>query len=253
MAETTTLAFTEDPGTARLRFKLRGLNNILLVAVIFGGVAILAVNTAYVTIIDLVTGSVLLYVFFFFLEKRTIGFRCPHCQAHISSNTPWVCGFKECSNLNIVSHPFVHCCENCGAEPKAYVCHHCRKTIFLSSDKLAANAARCLNLSAPSSTAEPQEEIQRQRQEQKQQREHDIAIAELDERLGKIKERTDGPKLKKPGEKLAEKLEQGYLESMGLREYAKKKRAEVAEMYKDDPESLKDANAAIDEIVRRMI
>ena len=252
MAEKTALGFTEKAETARFRFRLREVNNILFVSAIFGIIALLAVNTPYTTIIDLIVGGLLIYVCFFLLEKRPIGFCCPHCEEHISSNTPWVCGFKECNNLNVVEHSFLNSCETCAAEPKAYTCHHCGKIIFLSSDKLTANAARCLNLSIASSQTKAGDS-QKDRQEQKQQREHAVAMAELDAKLGDLKKRTEEPKLKKPGEKMAEKFEQSYVESMGPREYARRKLKEVEELYKDDPVMLADAKQAIQDALNKVI
>lgn len=83
------------------------------------------------------------YLVFHVWEKSPIWIRCGHCGKMIASNTPWICGFKQCRNEHVDAYPFVHRCEHCTAEPKAYQCHHCGKLIFLSEDELAQNFARC--------------------------------------------------------------------------------------------------------------
>jgi hypothetical protein len=88
-------------------------------------------------------------------------------------------------------------------------------------------------------------------QENKQDKEHELEMAKLDEQLKGIKERIDGPKIKTPFEQKKESFDKYYDGVMGIREYARKKRAEAAEAYKNDPESLKDANEAIDEFLKR--
>ena len=68
--------------------------------------------------------------------------KCDHCPQYIAINTPWICGFRGCRNDNVEEFPFVNKCQ-CGAEPKAYQCHHCTQLIFLGSDRLTTGFARC--------------------------------------------------------------------------------------------------------------
>ena len=139
---------------------------------------------------------------------------------------------------------------------RRYKCHHneCDKLNFLTWDRLAINYAYCLN--SPSEIPEPPEPDEREakvktQQEKKQDKEHELETAKLDEQLKQIKERIDRPKIKTPFEQKKESFDKYYDGVMGMREYARKKRVEAEETYKDDPESLKDANEAIDEFLKR--
>lgn len=241
-----------NPLTAKLRFKFRTFNNWLIVISIFAFAAAVFDNW----VIDALAIAALFYHYFFILDKRTIGMDCNHCGKHIASNTPWVCGFCKEPNRNAREHPFVDACGHCGNEPKAYKCHHtgCEKLIFLTQDKLETNYAHVLN--ASSEISEPPKPDERAvkvktHQEMKQDKEHELEVARLDEQLKQIKERLDGPKIKTAFEQKKELFDKYYDGVMGMREYARKKRAEAAEAYKDDPESLKDANEAIDEFLKR--
>jgi hypothetical protein len=241
-----------NPQSAKLRFKFRTFNNWLIVVGIFVLVAVVFDSIAA----DAVAIAALFYLYFSILDKRTIGMDCNHCGQHIASNTPWVCGFCKEPNRNATEHPFVDKCAHCGNEPKAYKCHHdgCRKLIFLTDDRLETNYAYCIN--APSEVPEPPKPDERMvkvktHQENKQDKEHELEVAKLDAELKQIKERIDGPKIKTPFEQKKESFDKYYDGVMGMREYARKKRAEAAETYKDDPESLKDANEAIDEFLKR--
>jgi hypothetical protein len=251
MAEKKALEFWENPATARMRFKLRGLTNAVFVGALFAGIAYAAKFTEYSFAIDVIAGVALGYLYFYILGGRPVGMRCNHCRGYISSNTPWVCGFKQCENQNAEEFPFVSHCKTCGAEPKAYQCHHCQQVIFLSADRLSANCAHCLNAAPTGAKAGPETRAQ-EREQEKVEKQHAYAMAELDEKLKTINERVKGPSVKTPGERMAESFENTYAHSMGPREYARKKRAEVAELYKNDPELLRDANDAIEDALNKL-
>jgi hypothetical protein len=237
-----------DPLTAKLRFKFRTLNNWLIVIVIFVFVAVFDNWVA-----DALAMAALFYLYFFILDKRPIRLRCGSCENIILSNTPWVCGFCKQPNKNANEHPFVDKCAHCGSEPKAYKCHHtgCGELVFLTEDKHQAHYAYCLN--SPDEAPKPDERAEKMktRAEKVQDKEHEIQMAELKEILRKIKERSKEPKVKSRFDQKKESFDDFYDGIMGMREYARKKRAEAAETYKNDPESLKDANDAIDEFLRR--
>jgi len=135
-----------SPLTAKSRFKNRHFSNWMsgifgYAAVAFGNSLIfpsLLIRPANYAAIP-----VFWYLVFHVWEKSPIWIRCGHCGKMIASNTPWICGFKQCRNEHVDAYPFVHRCEHCTAEPKAYQCHHCGKLIFLSEDELAQNFARC--------------------------------------------------------------------------------------------------------------
>src|ERR1035438_1197030 len=96
-------------------------------------------------IIGLGPGLVLFVVW----ENRTIGIKCPYKKKYIKTNTPWICGNKECEHQNnrADDFPFIYKCERCGTYPKAYQCHHdgCKKLIFFTKDEQRSGYARSAN------------------------------------------------------------------------------------------------------------
>ena len=249
-----------NPLTSRLRYESRGVRNIVCVAplflvfvVTFSWLAsILFPGTLAMVFVDVV-GLAGAYWLFNFLGTRPIGFDCNHCGKYIASNTPWVCGFCKKTNLNANDFPFVHKCEHCGNEPKAYKCHHigCGSLVFLTKDRLETNFAYCLN--SPVEIPKPDERAEKLKtdQERMQDKKIELETAKLDEELKQIKERIEGPKIKTPYEQKKESFDKYYDGVIGIRGYARKKRAEAAEALKNDPEALKEANEAIDEFLKR--
>jgi len=251
MAGAKTLIFSESPLSGKFRFKVRPLTNYAFMVVIFTAVVIglsLVISGPLVWLADAVAIVVLFYLHFFVMEKRAIGIRCPHCLKHIATNTPWVCGFCQQRNNNIDEFPFVHRCEHCSAEPRAYRCHHrgCGKLIFLTGDELEENCARCVNAPVEDEAAE---EITMQDRE-KRKLEHDLIMTELTAKLNAAKERAAFVQKKTPHEKKKESFEKFHGEIMAAREIAIEQRAAIKERYKDDPELLKSANEAVDEWLR---
>jgi hypothetical protein len=194
------------------------------------------------------------YFLYTLWHKRAIGLDCNHCGKYIASNTPWVCGFCKAPNTNANEHPFVGKCERCGNEPKAYKCHHqdCGKLIFLTPDMLEMNYAYCLN--SPAEIPKPDEKTKtlERHATERRDKEHQLAMAELDAKSKELKERMDGPKIKTSYEQKKEKMTDYYNSVMGIREDIRKLREEAAEKYKNDSDSLKDANDALDEIEKRL-
>jgi hypothetical protein len=82
---------------------------------------------------------------FCFYESRLIVVECPNCGRDIETNVPWECGYKGCKNENTVQFPFIHECGHCHHIPKAYICHHCKKYIFLSVDRQMDHPAKYLS------------------------------------------------------------------------------------------------------------
>lgn len=228
--------------TARLLFRFRTLINCGIVLLVFVPAVLLMELLPFGGITILALIGVFYYVFFYVLEKRAVGITCSKCEKYISTNTPWECGFCHQANRNIVQFPFVHQCEHCQAEPKAYQCHHCGKLIFLDADELAQNFARCLNAPVVDITKEKVAE----RKEAKEALIHEIEMTRLAETLQAIKRRAEWAKDKDPMEEIETHFKKFYASQMGAREYARRQRAIFAEEFKDDPEALKNANATLE-------
>jgi hypothetical protein len=247
---------TSDPQSAKFRLGLRPALNWLLVITIFVAVAAAFDNW----ICDVVAAIILYFLLTSFLERRAIRFNCPGCKKVILSNTPWVCGACGEINRNTKAHSFLANCNNqvCGVEPKAYRCHHkrCGHMIYLTADHDDTNYASCLNAESERPMPdEPDERAEKVKTDSEniEDKEREIRMAELEEKLRKIREQSKEPKIKSKFEQKKEAFDDFFEGAMGMREYAQKKRAEAAEKYKNDPESLKRANEAIDEFIRRNI
>jgi hypothetical protein len=256
-ATQTTLTFSNDPLKGKLRFKMRTLNNFLLVIGVFTIFALyaLVLLPEHVWIADILAIGVLVYLHYAFLNKRAIWIRCPHCDKKIATNTPWVCGVCQAKNEHVDNFPFVNRCESCGVEPKAYQCHHeaCRELIFITEDEQTRNFAYCINTPAEIPPPDARTVKRQGHEESKEEKMSSIELAELDLKLKEIKAKHDGPKIKSPFEQKKEQWESEYVGIMGLQEYVHRKTIEVKELYKDDPVSLKDALDAIEEVKKRHI
>ena len=248
MAAPETLPLVDSPLTAKFRFSMRTLNNYLLCIGIFIIVALLAAPYSFALMVDLVAGAVLFYWFCSFLNTRAIKMRCPNsdCRKVLMTNTPWVCGFKQCINERVDKFPFLNQCEHCGAEPKAYRCHHCGELIFLTEDQQELNYAVCLN----SEIKPPPTDPRALRMEEKEIREHEITMVELANKLEAEKQRAEFGKKKTPAEEIEDSFTKHHARVMGAVEFARRQRAVNTEKYKDDPEMLKWANDSIDDWLR---
>ena len=139
-------AYLENPLTGRERFRLRHFHNWGEGILLFGVLALLFVVVLPNWLawwLDIALMALMYYFVFHVWDKDPVLIKCNHCNKLIETNTPWICGFKQCRNENVDRYPFVYKCEHCGAEPKAYQCHHCGKLIFLTRDELEQNYARC--------------------------------------------------------------------------------------------------------------
>ena len=193
------------------------------------------------------------YYLYIAWDKRPIRMACPKCNRIILSNTPWFCAECEHQNRNTTDFPFVHKCEKCGTEPKAYRCHHspCSEILFFSEDKDATNYTYRLNFPGEAPKLDERTIKLAKSQEIKEDKREEVAIAELDLQLKEINEQIKGPKIKTPLEQKIEMADRFYEASMGIDEHCRKRRAEAAELYKNDPERYKKANDVIKDIERR--
>jgi hypothetical protein len=239
------LMLVRGPRSGKMRFKLRTLNNWVFVLLLFTLLAFAFkrfLPPGYMWLADGVAIAVLFYLFFFIWDKRAIKICCPHCFKYIRSNTPWVCGFCHKKNVHTDEFPFVNRCEHedCGAEPRAYKCHHggCEKLIFLTEDRLEENYAS--RADAPVED-KAKKEVAFQEQE-KRAKEHEITMVELntklDEKLKASKLQREFSRTKSPRESVKEKFEGEFADVMAAEEFADEQETFYEEKYKDDPVKL---------------
>ncbi len=125
-------------------------------------------------------------LFFYGLDKRAIGIKCPHCGQFIESNTPWICGNKDTPHRNdqVDEFPFINHCQHCGFTPKAYQCHHCFKLIFLSEDKQVTAYAKCADI--PAKVPKPKPIKKDPHEDAVAKKKRDVELAELEVKKAKI-------------------------------------------------------------------
>jgi hypothetical protein len=253
MVTSKTLTFAENPRSAKLRFQHRTLNNWLFAFLIFTAWAAVVAWFEIRWLADFAAMAVLFYFVFLVWEKRAIKFRCPHCEKSIRTNRHWICGSCGKKNVRTDEFPFIHRCQHddCGAEPTAYKCHHCDGLIFLTEDEDKIGFASSADEVADRERGGKRAAKRRDHKEIIEDKEAALAIAVLDAKLKEIRERSKGPKIRTLYQQKKEAFEDGYDAAMGIRGHARNKKAQAAEEFKDDPESLKEANEAIDDLLRR--
>jgi hypothetical protein len=232
---------------ARAWFKMRGGVNwvvtigffipvYFVLMLIFGTIIAFAASTAAA-----------LALFFFVLDKRAVKILCDKCQKPIMTNTPWVCGFCKAANNNVDDFPFIHRCQHCSAEPKAYKCHHCGELIFLTDDQLKANHAFCLGTEVQLVPPPPAPDEAAHQKREVETLQHQVIVARLTAELNKVKNQAELSKKKSPEQKIEESLTEHLASNMAGFRAARNVKMALAEELKDDPDLLEKANASVDE------
>jgi hypothetical protein len=240
---------THDPLKARNWFKFRAPMNWAISFVVFVPLVFVLQHILPFLIADAIAIAFVFCLHFFYLHKRAIAIKCPHCQRHIQTNTPWVCGVCGTKNLRVDDFPFVNRCENpqCGCEPKAYKCHHhgCARLIFLSKDKSEINFAQCVNM------PEPPKPVKRKKEKD------EFSILQQGIQLGKLrleKAKIDveykglQAHLEPPKTKSAfDELEEYYKSQMGNEDAAKKWHAAIDAQFPNDEDERKRRHWVVDQ------
>jgi hypothetical protein len=246
-----------DPLTSRARFISRRFDHfILLLAIFIPVIGILSLITSFLfssflplLFVDAVAVVAMCYVYRVW-DNRPIRIHCRGCDNIILSNVPWVCGFCKKVNTDWLRHPFVAECAYCENEPKVYRCHHndCGEPIFLSEDQSVANIASHSLSEMTQPEIDKREAKRQERAEKKEDKENEILMAELEEKLRNIRQRSK--KTKTPYNENEAKYEKSYLDKMGRKLYFRRRRKEVEVEFKNEPELLKEALDALDEAER---
>jgi hypothetical protein len=247
---------TPDPLTARSRFISRRPRNIGVI----GGMFILCVSALSLFWSILLPGAFLpmlacdvlalsgAYYLYVLWDKRPIRLCCG-CEEILLTTTPWVCGVCKRVNRNANEYPFVHRCEHsdCGAEPKAYKCHHCNELIFLTEDEDKTNYAYCLN--SPDELPKPDERAEKLKKikEKKEEKEAVLDSLKVEEELRKKRRALKVEKKKTAKEHLKESVSS----RMELEQARDALKASFARKYKGS--KLRRMNAALDDCVQRQL
>lgn len=197
-------------------------------------------------LVDVIAIAVATCIFFLFLHKRAIGIECPSCEKYILTNTPWICGFCGAKNFRVDDFPFVGRCGNkeCGAEPKAYQCHHCDKLIFLTPDRQRFNFAKSVNIPDKSGPVRVKKDERAEVAARVQLKELKVKEAEFDVELKSLHQTLEGPKMKS--------IEELYRATIKNEDNARRLRAEIDEEFKNDEDERKRRHLVVDMIMREM-
>ena len=193
------------------------------------------------------------YYFYVVWEKRPIRLKCKGCHKTITSSTPWICSTCKQVNTRVNDFPFVYKCERCGAEPKAYRCHHkeCGNMIFLTEDHDSTDFAYRVNSEAPVSESEKEDAARKSKlqtaEDQKQEMRQMIELKKSEKELVDLHEQLEAKKKKTPEEILKNELET----QSGWMEAAAKLKAKKAKELAGDAAAIKLMEKNIDTIARK--
>jgi hypothetical protein len=246
---------TVDPLEARRWFVWKGPINWAISIAVFIPVFFLLMQFLGGFLAFIIVFAAVSCLFFYGLDKRAIGIQCPHCRQYIESNTPWICGNKDTPHRNdqVDEFPFINHCQHCGFMPKAYQCHHCFKLIFLSEDKQVTAFAKCADI--PIEVPEPVKKDPAVEEITKldkgiQVTERMVKKAELDVKLKEFKDVLEPKKDRTQREITEESFANFEDRNMTGAEIVRRKKAENAEKYKDDPAQLERQNLLVDQWAR---
>jgi hypothetical protein len=164
-----------------------------------------------------------------------------------------VCGAH---NLHTDDFPFVGRCETCRAEPKAYQCHHehCGRLIFFTKDRQEINFAKCVNIPVQKrpTRVKKDEHVEELVKLEKgiQLTELKVKKAGLDVKLKEFKDVLEPQKPRTQKEAVEESFANFEDRNMTGVEIVRRKKAEVAEKYKDNQPELERQNRLIDQWAR---
>jgi hypothetical protein len=247
-----------SPLTARTRLKWRSFNNIVMAFAVCG-LLVLILSLIMSRIVPNVLGTLIAdaaailgtYFLYSTWEYRAIRVQCDHCNNIILSNTPWVCGNCHKTNHNANEHSFLNACGHCKDEPKTHQCHHCGELVFLTPDRDKTSFSCTLNSSVAAARAKPSLTRREARDEERLEKEHEIRMAELDERYEEFKQRKQAAKPKTPREQIVENFEHLGGKFIAAEEFAREKRAWVDQQYKNDAYMRDRWHQFIDDWLRR--
>ena len=185
----------------------------------------------------------------FGLQPQPIELLCDYCGKFVPSDMKWRCGYCNHENHRTEVYSFLSKCQACGREPKAFVCPHpqCGHVNFLDEDKDGSHPAQqIVERPKPVPQEDPKAQKRREHESRKEDLEREIELAKLNSVLAQAKAAGEINKDPTAQEKMKEEIRR-YLERvMGDHMAAEELRAEFAERYKDDPETMKMVNEAIE-------
>lgn len=232
---------------------LRETINWIITIVVFLFVVLALMAFLDLWIAGTIAGAAAFCLHFFILHKRSIGIVCPHCQKLIATNTPWICGYKQCPNENVDDFPFIYQCEHCGQIPKSYRCHHCNGFIFFTADENKFNYAKCYIPEIKATIIESDvvgEKFQKQHLE-KLDLQHKLEITMLEHEIKVVKNKPIKPQKEKKSqyeEEMINIARELLNRNFTIKNAVRAAGEEAREKHKDNPHALEQIDALLPKI-----
>lgn len=177
---------------------------------------------------------------------------CDHCSKHIPYDVPWKCGYcsEEQQTRSSAWWGLLGHCLKCKSEAKAFICPHCQKVNYLDLDQDGSHPASISLNSAPEGVLPATLDLKRQAHlERKTELEHEIEITQLAAQLEALKASPIFKKEVAKKESIVERFSSFETHTMGVHMFAKQKRDEYEERFKDDSDLLEQANESLQAFV----
>ena len=158
-----------EPVSARQYFKRRVLQALIVISgifillvTVFSWLASLMFQGFIPLLIGNALAGLIAYYAYVIWNKQPMRIQCFSCGGIVLCKTPWVCGECGHENWDVGKTTFLDDCASCHIKPKAYLCHHCDKPMFLSEDHDTTNPARRVHTEGhePKKRAEMQRNIE---------------------------------------------------------------------------------------------
>jgi hypothetical protein len=192
-------------------------------------------------------------VFTLGLRRKPLRLFCEHCGMFIPSDLMWLCGYCNHENVRTKLYSFLYKCQKCKQPPKALVCPHCEKIIFIDGSKDGRHAARKAGAMPIDTEDEARLRKARLQEERKADLEHEIVVTRLNAELAALKKTLEPPKKKLAHEALEENFSEHDAHVMAAHKIAKREKEENKRKYADDPELLARADASVDNWLERHV
>jgi hypothetical protein len=248
---------TCDPLQARWALKLGEAENwaIAIIGLITLNAVLWWIPKVGGFITTVISIALMFCVFFFVLDRRTIGIECARCGKYIETDTPWKCGFCGKENFNTAEFPFVGRCGNkeCGAKPKSYQCHHCGELIYFTKDRQTIHFAKCVNTPTPTEPTPVKKDEHAEKMVELDKgikvTELEVKKAELDVKLKQFKDVLEPVKLKSKGER----LRSGVRNRTELDEEVRRLKTEADKEFPNDKDAREQRYRDIDDEARELL
>jgi hypothetical protein len=172
---------------------------------------------------------------------------CVSCGKYVPSDMPWTCGYCDYDHLKVKMYSFLNKCRRCKKPPKSFKCLHCGGVVFLDKDQDGQHPARSIGKHvSPPTENELRFKKQEHRIEQKDDLRHEIEIADLQAKLARIKDSSEGQNSMAG---IKRRLSGHEVHHLGVHLAADEKLAEYKVRFADNPPMLQRGKDLVEDFV----